>query len=284
MSRRWRRRRVPGLARRNRRVDRDRRAHRRRVALGTAKLAVVASLAGVVGWHGYRLAETRGWFDVFRVREVRVVGIDVAHPSVLVAEAGLMGAELHWWSPLRGYAEGVLRDPLVAEARLERRFPDGLVLEVVERRPVALLATDRLVPADSTGRTLPVDPFHAGWDAPVMVVEPGEEAIVRDGRVRDANVRRTLRWLGEVERRFPVLAREISAIDLDAEGIARVRLANGGPLVIDGETPFERLALVDDVLRDLREKEVSYREVDLRFADQIVVRGASPRVPDGSGG
>lgn len=267
------RRRVPRLFRRNKRVDRGRHERRRRVALGALKLGLVAALAGAAGWHGYRLAESRGWLDVFRVREVRVVGVDAAHPSVLVAEAGLMGAEVHWWSPLQGYAERVLRDPLVAEARIERRFPDGLVLEIVERRPVALLLTGRLVPADSTGRTLPVDPFHAGWDAPVLAVESGGDEIVRAGRVRDADVRRTLRWLGEVERRFPVLSREISAIDLDDEGVARVRLSNErGPLVLDADTPFDRLALVDDVLRDLREKGISYTEVDLRFADQIVVR------------
>jgi len=272
---RWRRllRRTPRVARRNRRIDRDRWARRRRAALAAGRVAAVAALAGVGGWHGYRLAEARGWLEVFRIQEVRVVGVTVAHPSVLVAEAGLMGAEIHWWSPLQGYAERVERDPLVEEARISRRFPGGLVLKIVERRPVALLALDRLVPADSTGRTLPVDAFHAGWDVPILAVEAGDDPVVRDGRVVHEEARRMVRWMGAVERRFPVLAREISAIDVSADGTARIRLSHAeGVLVIGPTTPLDKIALVDDVLRDLKEKGIGYREVDLRFDEQIVVR------------
>lgn len=82
-----------------------------------------------------------------------------------------------------------------------------------------------------------------------------------------------VRWLGAVERRFPVLAREISSIDVSADGTARIRLSHTeGVLVIGPTTPLDKIALVDDVLRDLKEKGIGYREVDLRFDEQIVVR------------
>ncbi len=78
--------------RRNRRVDRSlrevRRDRRRTVAKGIVTMAVV----GFAVWQLGRLAEARDWLDLFRVREVTVVGAEVTHPSVLVAEAGLMGA------------------------------------------------------------------------------------------------------------------------------------------------------------------------------------------------
>ena len=45
-----------------------------------------------------------------------------------------------------------------------------------------------------------------------------------------------------------------------------------GTVLVDSETPVAKLALLDDVLRDLREKSLSYRQLDLRFKDQIVVR------------
>lgn len=257
----------------NRRIDRRRRESRRRVVSASVKVASALTALGLAVYHGVRLADAREWLDLFRVREVRVVGIEVANPNVLVAEAGLMGADLRYWSALGEYAERAERDPLVHSARLERRFPNRLILEIVERRPAALLALDRLVPADSAGRILPVDPFHAGWDAPVLKAPWTSAEIVESGRVRPGAVRATLAWLGEVERKYPALAREISAIELDDREVVTLHLVHtSGRVVLDPSTPIDKLALLDDVLRDLHEKGIPYEVLDLRFEDQIIVR------------
>lgn len=261
------------LRRRNRRVDRGRREDRRQRARRGARIAVLGIALVFGGWHLARLAEARRWLDWFRVREVKVVGAEVTHPNVLVAEAGLMGARLHWWSDLGVYVERVGRDPMVAEARFRRRFPNRLTLEVVEREPVAFVETGRLAPVDPEGRVLPVDPFHTDWDVPLLSTEwPGGE-IAREGRVVVDEIERTLALLGEVERRYPALSREISAVELDRSGTVTLRLVHGdGSIVLDVTTPVEKLALIDDVLKDLKEKDLDYRTLDLRFDDQIVVR------------
>lgn len=259
--------------RRNRRVDRSRREDRRDRLESLAKGVVATLVLGFAVWQLARLAEARDWLDLFRVREVTVVGAEVAHPSVLVAEAGLMGAQLHWWSELGDYVERVERDPLVFEATFRRRFPNRLTLEIVERDPIAFLDAERLTPVDSVGRVLPVDPYHTDWSAPILKIGSGEDAPLREGRVVAGAVRRTLTMLGEVSRRYPALSREISAVELDAVGTVTLRLVHeDGAVVLDISTPIEKLALVDDVLKDLEEKGLGYRVVDLRFDDQIVVR------------
>jgi cell division protein FtsQ len=195
------------------------------------------------------------------------------HPTVLVAEAGLMGEVLHYWSPLAEYAALVERDPLVAEARFERRFPNRLVLLIEERKPIALLDLQRLTPVDAAGRILPVSPFHAGWDAPVVTIEWEAADVASGGLVGLKPARRLLAWMDQVQREYPALYREISAVELDRRGTVTLRLVHAeGELVLDQSTPIEKLALVDDVLRDLREKGLSYLRLDLRFEDQIVVR------------
>lgn len=261
------------LRRGNRRVDRTRREIRRDRLHSVAKGAIVLLVAGFTAWQGARLAEAREWLDLFRVREVKVVGAEVAHPTVLVAEAGLMGARLHWWSSLERYVERVKRDPLVAEATLHRRFPNRLTLEVVERVPVAFLDADRLTPVDSLGRVLPVDPFHTDWDAPILTADGRPDAAAHEGRIPPGAVRTTLATLGEISRRYPTLSREISAVELDGAGTVTLRLVHAdGAIVLDVSTPIEKLALIDDVLKDLRDKGLRFRAVDLRFDDQIVVR------------
>jgi cell division septal protein FtsQ len=273
------RRRAP-LARGNRRVDRERLALRRRQAKRALKVALVGSAAGFIGYHAVRMADSRGWLSPFRVREVRVVGAEVANPAVLVAEAGLIGEELHYWSVLDPYVRSVRRDPLIESARFRRRFPNGLTLEVTERRPIALLALERLTPVDGSGIVLPVNPFHAGWDAPVLeIAEPASVAeVVHGGRVRDTAVAGAVTWLEQVGRRYPELAREISSMRIDGEGTLTLHLVHAaGDVLLARDTPVDKMGWVDEVIRDLHDKGVEFSRLDLRFPDQIVVAAGAGR-------
>lgn len=272
---------VRPLGRTNRRVDPHRGAARRERLVGTVKLLALLVAVTLAVHHGARLADERGWLDPFRVREVRVTGVALSNPNVLVAEAGLVGEEIHYWTSLGEYLRYVKRDPLVESAGFHRRFPNRLTLEVVERKPVALIQLDRLAPADSTGRILPISAFHGDFDAPVITVGWAPDEVAREGIVRHAAVRAMLSRLGQIAIHYPVLAREISAIRMEQDGTIALTLVNAeGEVMLDETTPLAKLALVDDVVRDLRHKGISFERLDLRFEDQIVVRrskgGATP--------
>ena len=273
------RRRAP-LARGNRRVDRERLAHRRQQAKRALRIALAASACGFIGYHAVRMADSRGWLNPFRVREVRVVGAEVASPAVLVAEAGLIGEELHYWSVLDPYVRSVRRDPLIESARFQRRFPNGLTLEVEERRPIALLALERLTPVDAAGIVLPVNPFHAGWDVPVLEIADRSSGaqVVHGGRVRDDVVAGAVTWLEQVGRRYPELAREISSMRIDGEGTLTLHLVHAaGDVLLAHDTPVDKMGWVDEVIRDLQHKGVEFSRLDLRFPDQIVVAAGAGR-------
>ncbi len=262
-----------GRARSNRRVDRERRRARRRAVRHGVRAAILCLVVGALGYQGLRMADARGWLSPFRVRDVRVVGARVTNPRVLVAEAGLMGRSVSWWSSLGRYAEQVERDPMIAEAKLERRFPNGLTLIVEERRPIALVELERLTPVDPEGRVLPFSAFQEGWDVPVLALAWDDTDRVAGGAVGAGPVREAVAWLVQVRRENPSLYRELSAIELERSGTITLRLVHTeASIVLDRTTPMEKLALVDDVLMDLREKGVGYVSVDLRFEDQIIVQ------------
>ena len=260
-------------SRANRRVDRDRRMARRRTIRRGVKAAILAVVLGGVGIQGLRMAEARDWLSPFRVRDVRVEGARVADPRVLVVEAGLMGRPVSWWSSLGAYTEQVERDPLVAAARFERGFPNRLTLVVEERRPIALVELDRLTPVDPEGRVLPVSAFQEGWDAPVVALGWKEQTAIAGARLRPGPVLEAMTWLTRVRSEYPTLYHEISAIDLERDGTLTLRLVHTeGVIVLDRTTPIEKLALLDDVISDLREKGIEYLNMDLRFEDQIIVK------------
>lgn len=258
----------------NRWVDPARHPEPKRNRKRFVVLATIGLVALLVSLRGSGLFDAATWISPFAIDEIRVVGTEVSRPEVLIAEAGLAGRDgMYLWSRLDRYVEHVLRDPVIAEARFERRLPNRVTLYVVERRPVALLRLDRLAPVDVNGRVLPISAFHGAWDVPVMTSGWDAAEALEEGHVRVGAIRRALSWLGDVERELPLLYGEISTVELTDGGTIELRLA--GPecvVTLDEDTPFEKLGLVDDVLRDLDRRGESYFQIDLRFADQIVVR------------
>jgi hypothetical protein len=165
--------------------------------------------------------------------------------------------------------------PLVEEVRVRRRYPGTLVLEVRERVPVALLPTPALVPVDAQGEILPVDPVLHRLDLPLLRPtvrgEGGETPLTPVQR-------RTL--AGEVVRLLelsPQMEASVSEAWLDPWGdvvvaleVPRTTLQFRPPLTAG------RLREGMEVLADALERRPGElpQAVDLRFAEQVVVRYA----------
>lgn len=181
----------PRIGARRTAVTRER--GRRRLRLVAAALAVAALVIAVlVVLHS----------PLFAARHVSVRGAHRVSPRVVVRTAGLAGAP-----PLidvdAGAATRRLEQlPWLARATVSRRWPDSVVVVVVERTPVVALA--RPAPAsgyalvDAAGRVLQwVDVVPTGLavlEAPVTAPRPGKlvAALARPGLVVAGAVERAL--------------------------------------------------------------------------------------------
>jgi cell division septal protein FtsQ len=206
----------------------------------------------VPGW----LAEV-GWL---RVRRVAVEGVRYLSAEEVERAAGVP-AEANLWEDTAPVAARVRSHPLVRDAHVRRKLPGTLVVQVDEREPIALVPTPTLEPIDREGRLLPIDPARHALDLPVL----------RPGPVPDVRATREAARLAELDPEF------WSAVSVvTAEGAGDLTLEWGDPpLRIRLRTPVEpvRLREARAVLADLTER--SGRRpamLDLRFADQVVVR------------
>jgi cell division protein FtsQ len=226
-----------------------------------ARGALVAAgvlLAGTARWWGPPLLRR---FSFFAVRRVEVAGVRYLAPSRVVAAMGL-GADASVWSSLPALERRLAALPGVAAARVSRRLPSTLRVEVTEVEPVALAAgPSGLVPVGRDGRPLPYDPATAPVDAPVV-------------RRADARV---LEALDVVRASDPQLFAVLTA--------ARADEAGGGEVVLELERGRLRLATPVDpavvravaaVVRDLERGGQSWRELDGRYKGWVVVRPAAP--------
>ncbi|CAN5656307.1 hypothetical protein BH23GEM11_BH23GEM11_20710 [soil metagenome] len=205
----------------------------------------------------------------FRVDSLRLEGALYLGHDEAVAAAHLPEG-LSVWGDLDGVAKRLGSHALVAEARVRRRLPSTLVLQVWEREPVALLPTPALVPVDAEGRILPIDPVHHDLDLPLL------RPVLDDGGPLGPDQLRML--AGEVARVAalePRLAASISEASLDRWGDVVIHVLEPRT-TLQFRPPLTRGRLEEgfEVLADALERTPGRTPVaiDMRFAEQVVVR------------
>jgi POTRA domain-containing FtsQ-type protein len=236
-------------------------------------LAATVVLGAGLAW-GDRVPEALGAMEAFRVADVEIVGLYYLSRQDALDAMGIT-AETSVWGDTDAWAESLEQHGLVRHVRVERRIPDGLLVVVEEREPVAFVSTPLVEPVDAEGVRLPIDPAEYRLDLPLVeTTRPpadGSRLLSQDLRTMVGEVGRLmtvdtafLHMISEVRpgERGTLIARWADP-DVDfllPYGLPQARLREG------------LIALADAVSRD---PGVLPAEIDLRFADQVVVRNTA---------
>jgi cell division protein FtsQ len=221
-----------------------------RLALGV--VVVIALLASPL-WGPRAL----GKLDFFRVRKVEVLGLRYTPPGEVLDRLHVDTTH-SVWEPLEPLAARVRAHPQVANAVVTRKLPGTLVVDVTERRPVALVpagATLRAV--DERGVLLPLDPSRTPVDAPIVSAPPRETAVYH--------------LLGAMQREAPRLYARISSIRSVGGGELLLQVADL-PVRTMTSVTLTRLSDIEPVERDLARRQLRAAELDLRYRDQVIAR------------
>jgi len=211
----------------------------------------------------------------------RVVTVEVEGERYLtegeVRELADIRSEAGIWDEKGPIVARIREHPTVLDARVKRRIPGKLILEVAEREPVALLPDPVLVPVDVEGQMLPIDPVKHRLDLPLIHpiragVNSGEVALT------PAQIRTLASELDRVGGLDPDVLASVSEISMDAWGDLAIYLANPRVVLLyhpplTARTLRDGLTVLADALRRHPGRRIT--EIDLRFADQVVVRSTS---------
>ena len=229
-------------------------------------VALAVAVAGILSRAPKALAK----MEAFRVTEVRVEGArfltqeDALRTLALSTDASV-------WDNTRSWAMRLQHHPLVADVTVHRRFPGTLVLQVVEREPVALYPGPALEPVDRSGRVLPIDPAFHRLDLPIMALEGAHGS----NTLTPAQRRLLAREIHRITQGDPEFLARVSDITLDARGDLHARIWDPPVILHFTEgVPYRRiqagLRVLDDASARFEGKRVT--DLDLRYEDQVVVR------------
>ncbi|HEY1951195.1 MAG TPA: FtsQ-type POTRA domain-containing protein [Gemmatimonadaceae bacterium] len=230
-------------------------------------LLLVAVIMGA-GW-GVRSAARRMAF--FQVRSVEVRGVRYLPASEVLARMKI-DTTASLWDDLEPYRQRIRRHPQVSDVDISRRMPGTLVVTIRENMPVGLIqGPGGLVPYDSLGKQLPIDPTRTSLDLPIVATrDPVLLKLV--GAIRAAEPKVYAR-IEEVRREgrdeiLLTLSRspnvQASAGDAPTSELLRVRVPVG--------LPVERLADIFPVETDIARRQAHVSELDLRYRDQVIAR------------
>ena len=193
--------------------------------------------------------------EFFRVRRVEILGARYAAPSDILARMHV-DTSASIWDPTGPLARRIAANPEIQNVEIHRKLPGTLVVDVMERAPVALVpASGGFKVYDDRGVVLPIDPSRVPVDLPV--------AAERDVPL--------FRLLAQMRTGLPLLYARVSA----------ARRVNGNELLFElrndvvrtmEDVTLDRLADIESVEADLGRKQLHAAEIDLRYRDQVIAR------------
>jgi cell division septal protein FtsQ len=240
---------------------------------GRRRLIVIAS-AAVIGlsvplWVPKLLSA----LPAFQVRQVTVVGTHYVPPDEVTRLIAL-APDASVWDRVDVLEARIRTHPMIREATVRREGLHGLSVAVIEKRPVALVATPELRAVNGDGRVLPIEPSEAALSLPVIsgITDVEDDLVLDDGTRELAGV---LERLDRADADFVSIVSEASLAPDGGYRFLMLPVADAGSVFLPAGDPVGALHRVSLALGQLDDPRVW--RADARYDRQVVITRAEGR-------
>lgn len=215
------------------------------------------------------------WKSKLVVEHVTVSGTTIIETEDILNRAKVPSGARMVEVDLHAVENRVAAHPYVSRVLVERNLPSTIHIEIVERRPLALINGRELRYVDRDGVVLPNSVSRELFDLPVITGLPAAQATKPGTEITNADLDEAIQILETSE----AVGRELYHL------ISEIRIRNGGDIVLyttDGGVPVlfgrggapRKLVALETfwntIVAERGPQSLSY--VDLRFEDQVVAR------------
>jgi cell division protein FtsQ len=226
--------------------------------------------------------KANAWKLDLPISGVRVEGNAIVTTAEVLKLAGIPKEGKLFAVDLAAVRERIKRNPFLRDVSVNRQGPEGISIEVVERQPVAIVAADVLLYVDEEGVVLPPAHSEKLFDLPVITGAVPAAECVPGKAVTNVAMREALRLVVLSRMIGEDLFRRISDVQVLEDGDLLFHTAEAGvPVFLGRGSLGEKLVTFDGFWRAIvdRRGPQQLQQVDLRFADQVVVRWSGEAAP-----
>ncbi len=251
------------------------RRKRRRSHLRRWAGLVLMLLLGLGGWISYPYF--REWLSqqsYFNITGITFSGLERVSESEISAllpplkGKNLFSLDMPWLE------KQLEQHSWVEKADLHRHLPAGLLIEIHERQPVALVNCGDLWAIDRSGVILPLEGERGEIDLPIINAGIGPE-LKAGVATSDLRVLVLLPQIAALQKRLPEIWGAISEVSWDEKGQIEIYVFRNSARVLLGEKPTwqQMLNFYTFLIYQGRRSGIEdITFVDLRFHEQVVVR------------
>lgn len=211
------------------------------------------------------------WFETSswgKLQAIVVTGVERLPVADVISAADVkLGANL-MKLPFDSIAERVTNIPAVKCARVLRRLPGRLIIQVQERCPIAVLGNGEILLVDSDGATFPIVGAGEVVDLPVISFKANKISSNLNSKL----FKKVLLLIEKIANDFPVLHNNLSELVIAKDDV-KIKLRTGGALIkTKGEITETNLRMLETFLKQqVCNLPTKLKYIDLSFDEMIIM-------------
>ncbi|MCD6595828.1 FtsQ-type POTRA domain-containing protein [bacterium] len=206
----------------------------------------------------------------FTIRRIEFYGLDTVSEMQIHKKLTFHRGENLLSISTKKAEREILTDRRIESVTIKKCYPDGVIVEINEKKPQYLLNCGELWGVTKNCEAIPIKDYRKLPNLPIIdnKWELNPKAYYP---IPDSSVIYTVAFLNRISRERPAFLDEISEIYSPNRGEYEIYLLQGGIEVrmIDKPETLDRLAII---MNKLRKDEIDAIEIDLRFPGQGIVR------------
>jgi len=176
---------------------------------------------------------------------------------------------------LRDIATAIETNPFVKAARVSRHFPDRIKINIIERKPLAILNMNPFLMIDGEAVTLPDHTYSQSALIPILSgFNPAKDLYPEGEQTFSIKVKEAVDILNKLSLGYPKLYENISELTLNKDDEYVIILADRPTRVILGKDDIiTKLNILKNFDKALGQRQLTdYRLLDMRYKKQLVAR------------
>lgn len=223
------------------------------------------------------------WRHSMKIHRILVGGARIIPADQIAENAGVPVKTPMFGVNLFDVRQKLLVQPFIKTVYVNRQFPDALLIDIVERQPIASLTGTQLRYVDAEGVLLPYMPAGIQFNVPVISGIEGLERQQVGVPARSEKLSRALEILTTGQQLDTMIYQMISEVHVGGEQEITLYSTDGGvPIYFGSGDVAKKLLLLqtfwNNFIRAEDAEKMQY--VDLRFDGQVVVKWVNRSEPE----
>ncbi len=239
----------------------------RQVIGGSLSFLFILTLWGAVRWANYR--------QTFTVDAIRFSGLEILEKeTVQKMITNLENHSIHDVN-MGEIAQIIESNPFIKAARISRHFPNQIKINIIERKPLAMLNMESALMIDNEAVVLPNHPYAESALIPILSGFNNAKDLYPEGeQTYSVKVKEAIEILNKLSNHYPKLYDEVSELTLNKDDEYVIILADRPTKVILGKRDIiPKLNILKSFDKALGERQLTdYRLLDMRYKKQLIAR------------